>query len=123
MDGGQHSLYLYFTIITILYSVCRGLDKRRRHQQSALDFTNPLFSGRSVAPVGLPTRQEVEINPGNEGDKMSHLVSVLHQVSQQVVHVQDAALGVLQVVGLHGGLAVLPHIHTNTVKERRATFV
>lgn len=51
---------------------------------------------------------------------MSHLVSVLHQVSQQVVHVQDAALGVLQVVGLHGGLAVLPHIHANTVKEGRA---
>lgn len=54
---------------------------------------------------------------------MSHLVSVLHQVSQQVVHVQDAALGVLQVVGLHGGLAELPHIHVNTVKERRVTII
>lgn len=38
---------------------------------------------------------------------MSHLVSVLYEICQQVVHVQDAAFGVFQMVGLHGDLPVL----------------
>lgn len=38
---------------------------------------------------------------------MSHLVSVLYEIRQQVVHVQDPAFGVFQMVGLHGDLPVL----------------
>lgn len=92
-------------------------------QQSALDFTNPLVIDHSVMAVGLPARQEAKINPVKEQDKMSHLVSVVHQVSQQVVHVQDAALSVLQVVGPHGGRPVLPHTRGKKGKKAEKPFI
>lgn len=40
-----------------------------------------------------------------------HLVSVVNEIAQQVVHVQDPSFAVLQVVGLH---FTAPMLETNT---------
>lgn len=48
-----------------------------------------------------------------------HLVSVFHQITQQVVHVQDPSFNILQVVGLH---CDLPMLDAKTPVSKNDTF-